>query len=38
MRLSLELVTPSATTELTMHYFLELEWNFFSRRRIMATL
>ena len=34
VRLSLEFTTPTVITEITMHYFLELEWNFLSRRRV----
>ena len=37
-RVNLELVTRTAITELALHYFLELEWNFLSRRRIMAFI
>ena len=37
-RLNLVVVTRTAITELALHYFLELEWNFLSRRRIMAFI
>ena len=34
LRLRMELSTPSAITEITFQYLLELEWNFWNRRRI----
>ena len=38
LRINMEVMTPTAITELTLHYFLELEWNFLTRRRLTAFI